>query len=174
MTQIPHGQIGMDIVPHLIKAGVMQPYAFHFTCGIVGSGKSTYVMSFMKANPGYEVISPDFLRLQYAGDMADQSKNHFIFSKVIPEYMEEVKARGHGIMYDATCYNRKNRKDVIRKARELGYRVVAHVFNTPFDECVRRNAERARVVPLSVLERMRDGWVAPTLEEVDEIVEVTS
>lgn len=141
---------------------------FYLMVGIVGSGKSTYVKA-LQSSTGATVISPDDIRQELTGDMADQSQNHRIFSKVVPD---RIRAAGFDIIYDATNYNRKNRREIIALAKGLGYRVVACVMQTPFDECRRRNAARSeRVVPEFVLDRMESGYEAPdkNIEKIDEI-----
>lgn len=136
--------------------------------GIVGSGKSTHV-SKLQAETGATVISPDEIRKELTGDMSDQSRNGDIFNNIVP--LRIVRAGGD-IIYDATNYNRKNRKGILTIAKANGYRVVALVMQTPFDECRRRNAARSeRVVPDFVLDRMTSGYEAPdkNIERIDEI-----
>lgn len=141
--------------------------------GIVGSGKSTYVKK-LSTSLQASVICPDDIRLELTGDMADQSLNHLIFSKYVPQRIKECLAKGD-VIYDATNYNRKNRKDVCTLARSLGAKVVAHIMRTPFEECYKRNAGRTeRIVPEFVLDRMVAGYEEPdvNIEKIDEIVNV--
>ena len=138
--------------------------------GIVGAGKSTYVKT-LQAQTNATVVSPDEIRLELCGDMTDQSKNGYIFTKVVPERIKAALEKGE-VIYDATNYNRKNRKDVLILASTLGAKVVVHQMTTPFEECIRRNAARSeRIVPDFVLERMITGWEAPdkNLEKIHEI-----
>src|SRR4051812_26920173 len=127
---------------------------FHLTVGIVGSGKSTLVTKLAAELGNVTVISSDAIRLEVCGDVTDQSKNGLIFSKIIPERIEAGLATGD-VIYDATNYSRKARRDVCTQAKSLGAKVIAHVLQTPFEECYRRNAARSeRVVPEFVLDRM--------------------
>lgn len=137
----------------------------------MGSGKSTYGKK-LTAETGATLISSDDIRFELTGDMTDQSKNSFIFTKVIPERIKAAKAAGQDVIYDATNYNRKSRRDILILASTLGFNVIAHVMQTPFDECRRRNAARfERVVPEFVLDRMTSGWESPdkNIEKIDEI-----
>src|SRR4051812_16169292 len=112
----------------------------HITVGIVGSGKSTFVKK-LQTETNATVVSSDDIRLEVCGDMTDQSKNGLIFTKIIPERIKAGLEKGE-VIYDATNYNRKNRRDVCILAKTLGATVVAHVLQTPFEECYRRNAAR--------------------------------
>ncbi len=108
--------------------------------------------------------------------MTDQSKNGLIFTKIIPDRITAGLSSGD-VIYDATNYSRKARRDVCTQAKGLGAKVVAHVMTTPFEECYRRNAARAeRVVPEFVLDRMVAGYekVDVNIEKIDEVTEVTS
>jgi predicted kinase len=148
---------------------------FHLMVGIVGSGKSTYAKNLAVATNA-TLISSDDIRLEVCGDMTDQSKNGLIFTKIIPERIALGLAAGH-VIYDATNYSRKARKDVCKQARELGAKVIAHVLQTPFEECYRRNAaRRERVVPEFVLDKMVAGYedVDTNLEKIDEVIKVNS
>ncbi len=147
----------------------------HITVGIVGSGKTTFVKK-LQAETNATVVCPDDIRAELSGgDATDQSKNHFIFSRVVPERIKAGLLAGD-VIYDATNYNRKNRRDVCILAKSLGATVIAHVIDTPFEECYRRNAARSeRIVPEFVLDRMVAGYEAPdkNIEKIDEIRTVT-
>ncbi len=146
------------------------------TVGIVGAGKSTLVKR-LQAETGATVICPDEIRGELSGgNVADQSNNGVIFTKIVPERIKAAFKSGD-VIYDATNYNRKSRRDVCFLAKTLGATVIAHVLDTPFDECRRRNAARSeRVVPEFVLDRMISGYEAPdkNIEKIDEIRQVTS
>ncbi len=153
----------------------MTPLTLFMTCGPVGSGKSTYVAALLgqKTLSLSALISPDLLRLELSGDVSDQSKNGFIFDKLIPIRMTGARALHQCIVYDATNTTHKARKSIIEHAKYLGYQVEAHVFRVPIDVCKARNAARARVVPEFVIDRQFAQWQDPTLEEgIDRIVEV--
>lgn len=145
------------------------------TVGIVGSGKSTFVKK-LQAETNATVVCPDDIRAEVCGSIADQSKNGYIFTKLVPERIKAGLEKGD-VIYDATCYNRKNRRDICILAKSLGATVVAHVLRTPFEECYVRNAARTeRVVPEFVLDRMVAGYEEPdkNIEKIDEIRDVNT
>ena len=147
---------------------------FYMLIGIVGSGKSTYGKKFA-AEIGATYISSDDIRQELTGNITDQSKNGVIFSRVIPDRITAGLSSGD-VVYDATNYNMKARKDLLALAKGLGAKTIAIVIDTPFDECRRRNSARTeRVVPSFVLDRMIAGYQAPdkNIERIDEIKTVT-
>ncbi len=145
------------------------------TVGIVGSGKSTFVKK-LQLELGCPVVCPDDIRAELSGgNISDQSNNGRIFNTIVPERIKAALATGD-VIYDATCYNRKNRRDICTLAKLLGARVVAYELDTPFEECIRRNDARSeRVVPDFVLDRMIAGYESPdkNIEKIDEIKSVT-
>lgn len=145
----------------------------HMLVGPCGSGKTTLSTKLLKELGHAVLISPDALREDLTGDMNDQSKNGFIFNSLIPIRINGAHIQDKHIVYDATCYNRKNRKGIIEHAREQGYQIVVHIFRTPIEVCKARNAARERKVPDSVIDRQFENWQEPELSEgIDRIVEV--
>lgn len=141
--------------------------------GLPGSGKSTYATTLLTRYPNAALICPDTLREEVTGSESDLSRDGFIWTHLIPIRMNGAALNQRPIIFDATMVSRKARKPIIAHAKELGYRVAVHVVRTSFDECVKRNASRTRQVPVEVIERMRDRWADPTLDEgIDEIVSV--
>lgn len=141
--------------------------------GTPASGKSTHATTFLTEHPEYNLVCPDHIREQVTGDASDQSANGYIFSQLVPQAIRAASLMRQSVVYDATNVSRKARRPIIKLAKELGYHVIVQVMRTPFDTCVRLNAARERQVPIDVLERMRDQWQEPALDEgVDEIGDV--
>jgi len=143
--------------------------------GKAGSGKSSFLTYQFSLNHPvaqvYDYISPDDLRQQVTGNAEDQSKNNLIFNDLIPKLLLESKKNRKDIIYDATNYCRKNRKNILAFAKENNYYVVGYVFHTPIEVCKYRNSQRARKVPEFVIDKMHNGWEEPTLAEgFDELI----
>lgn len=140
--------------------------------GPAGSGKSTYGERFVANNPGFSIVSPDLLRLELTGDISDQSKNHFIFSILLPIRIRGLRSQMKGLLLDATNTTRKNRRSLIEHIRDCGFtQIECHVVKVSLEECLRRNAARERVVPQDVIERQHAQWQEPALDEgFDKIV----
>lgn len=148
---------------------------FNALCGLPASGKTTYAAHLLSlsCHPTAVLIHPDQYRLDLTGDMSDQSQNYHIFTVLVPRAIEDAYRAGLDVIFDATSYCAKARKGPLSKAKSLGYRVIAHMLDVPFDECAKRNEGRGRKVPLDVLIRMRDRWQDPdpaTEPYIDEVI----
>lgn len=74
---------------------------------------------------------------------------------------------------DATNLLRKHRRAFIRIAKYSGCRCEAIWFDTPLDECLRRNAVRDRNVPESAIREMARRMEPPTTEEgFDKVIRI--
>lgn len=141
--------------------------------GASGSGKTTYANQLLASVRDSYHLSPDECRLELTGDMSDQTRNGFIFNTLVPIRMNGAHARKLNIVFDATNPSKKARKEIIKHAKKLGYRVEAHVFRVPIEVCIARNEARTRVVPTEVIMRQFAQFQEPTLDEgLDAIVEV--
>lgn len=143
------------------------------TCGIPGSGKDYWVDKFMQEKPGlYIKLSADELREMIWPNLPEWKKNGLIF-KTFFAYVEILLKQNRNLIICNTNFNRKQRKRFVKIGKQCGATLTAVILRTPFEVCVKRNTKRERVVPLTVLESMRDKWVDPTKEEgFDNILEV--
>ena len=132
--------------------------------GLPGSGKSTWAVHSIAS-----VVSSDDLRKEIYGDENDQNDPKLIFTEAKKRIVNSLN-RGRDAILDATNINRKQRirfiKDVrsqIRKGVDL--EVVAVWIAVPYEECLRRNSKRERVVPEHVIEKMYKNFCPPGYEE---------
>lgn len=158
-----------------------------FMCGIPASGKSTFAAE-CKKNGGdrYAIVSTDEIRkanfgnaaAQYDSDCEEIAKemgvspykvaNDFVYAIAVDEIVQSFSSGNIDVVvFDATNISIKNRKSVLEKvvADVPDAKPFAIVFNTPLEDCLRRNAERERVVPVGVIKRMYDTFEMPTKEE---------
>jgi predicted kinase len=137
----------------------------HMMIGIAGSGKSTYSTTLQK-NLHYEpiIISSDGIRFNICGDESVQSKNDLVFNTIRSILIYNMSLN-KDIIYDATNYNRKNRKIVMSLASAFNYNVIGYYFDIPLEECKKRNQSRERVVPEHVLEKQFSKLKMPELDE---------
>jgi predicted kinase len=123
--------------------------------GLPGSGKSTWA-------EGKPVLSSDHLRELLADDIGDQFIHRKVFAAIRYLARERVKL-GRPVTYiDATHLTPWERRPYLRMR---GVRAEAVFFDTPLEECKRRNRGRTRQVPEDVLERMAAKVVPPTRQE---------
>ena len=102
-------------------------------CGLQCSGKSTYAKSM--ASIGYEVLSSDKLREEYP------SANNDTIFRLLYEQMNKLLSEGRDVVIDATNTTIKSRRQIFLNLK-VDCEKWCHIFNTPYEECVRRLKER--------------------------------
>lgn len=141
----------------------------YLTVAIPGTGKTTLARKFVAENPHVVYLSSDGLRAVLGKSEDDQNVSGQVF-QYVRNMVEFYLRNGFSVLVDATNYNKKNRDSLVSSARRNKAWITAFVSQVPYEISVARNKGRARVVPDFVLERMRDGWECPSLQEVDEII----
>lgn len=131
--------------------------------GLPASGKST----FTKTLKNCVVVSSDEIREQLFGSAECQDNPKLVFDTARKRIAEALK-NNKNVIFDATNINHKARKLTLN----FDAYQVAIFFTTSAEECKKRNAQRERHVPESVIDRMADRLIAPTIGEgFDEIRE---
>lgn len=133
--------------------------------GIPGSGKSTWVEEHNSSPELSSVINMDSIRVEVAGDPTDQTKNALVASLARQRFLSAISIGVPTIYWDNTTTQRKYRKELIQMGHKGGYEVNAVYFKIPFETCLKRNANRSRVVPVDVLVRMANQIQPPTNDE---------
>lgn len=109
--------------------------------GIPGSGKTTTLKEFA-GKYGYGYISPDDIRIEMLGNIADQSKNKEVADEVRKRTKEFLDS-GETVVVDAVFGNVKGREDFLKFARENGAeKIQGVVFNVPVEVAKDRNRKR--------------------------------
>lgn len=131
--------------------------------GIPGSGK-TKVLKKMADEYGYFYICPDDIRLEMTGNADNQTKNKEVWDEAYRR-MEQKLKDGKTIVFDATFTDRRSRAICLNFARKFGASKVQGIYlDTPLEIAKKRNAERKRVLPEYVLERMQGNLDYEPLE----------
>ena len=141
--------------------------------GLPGSGKSTYVQTYLKEHPETVVVSSDDLIQAYA-DFHNQT-----YSWAYPLYVKEADrlfkaelskaiADGKNIIVDRTNMTIKSRRRILANVPK-NYHKVAAVFSVDEDELKKRLQQRdlatGKHIPDSVINDMRRNYSEPTLDE---------
>ncbi len=144
--------------------------------GIPGSGKTT-VLKAVATQLDITYISPDEIREELTGSMANQSVNKEAWDETYHR-AKTALARSRPVIVDATHAEAWRRAEAIAQYRESGAStVVAAVFDTPLQVAKERNLQRERVVPEHVLERMHKSLSkepAAQAEGFDTIITIRS
>ena len=138
--------------------------------GLPGSGKSTYAKSFPKEAIGDVVwLSSDTIRKELYGDESIQGDPNKVF-QVLHQRVRTYLTGDSTVIYDATNVNRKSRKQVISIAKSLLAYIEAHIVWCPYEECIRRDANRERTVGREVIDKFIKRWETPFFDEgIDKI-----
>lgn len=128
--------------------------------GLPASGKSTW----LRTN-GIPAISSDQLRALLADDITDQTINRHVFLHVRALVRTRLRLLRPVTAIDATSVAIQGRAAYIRIARAHGARVEAVYFDTPLDECLRRNTSRERCVPEAAIRKMASELAPPSTAE---------
>ena len=135
--------------------------------GLPGSGKSTLASKLVAEYPGSHLISTDAIRAQLFGSQEIQGEWLLVWRQVRQQMRQAVEQSAMAI-YDATNAVRRNRREAIALAREVGFSHLIGVWlETPLSVCLDRNQRRERTVPEEVILQMHASLLnaPPTQEE---------
>jgi predicted kinase len=128
--------------------------------GLPAAGKSSWA-----ARCGAGVLSSDGIRELLTDHASTQSANPLVFATLRYLVAMRVKAGAAVTVIDTTALTLRERRQWVRLADWLGCDAEAVFFDTPLEECLRRNATRQRVVPEEVMRRFAARLTRPTLAE---------
>ena len=111
------------------------------------SGKSTWAAAHF---PPDAIVSSDRLRAVVGAGEGDQSASEDAFA-LLEEIVARRLARRLTTVIDTLGLDFERRRRWVEMARRSGLACVAVVFDTPPRECERRNRDRRRQIPVSVL-----------------------
>lgn len=131
--------------------------------GLPASGKSTEA-AYMAEKLGADVYNADKIREELYGDASIQGDNKEVFHLLYERAKDDVSI-GRPVILDNTNITVKDRKLAMNVFRNYDVRFEAVYMETDIEECKRRNAERERVVPEWVIDRMAKKLEEPKLKE---------
>lgn len=135
---------------------------FYMMMGLPGSGKSTKAKQIAEKEDAI-IISSDAIRKELYGNEEIQGDNNKVFNIMLKRTIEYLSA-GKNVVYDATNLKRKNRNHVLEAVSRCCFHKYIIIMATPFEECLKRNRERERKAPESVIWRMRKSFQFPNNE----------
>ncbi|PSN15200.1 AAA family ATPase [filamentous cyanobacterium CCT1] len=146
--------------------------------GVPGSGKSTWARDFVMVYPRYRIVSTDSIRATLYGNETIQGEWRQVWYQVLAQWHESIAAiqRGEldGVIYDATNARRRNRREAIAVARQIGFApIVLGWFDVPLSLALERNRERPRQVPIDIvatMHRQLQGAPPSVAEGVDQVL----
>lgn len=137
----------------------MSTAKFIMLIGLPGSGK-TFMANKISEQYGATVFSSDALREELFGDVKEQSKNQELFNEMHKRIKDCLK-NGESACYDACNLSYKKRMAFLAELKKIPCDKICVLMATPYEECLKRNAERERKVPEYVIERMYRSFDVP-------------
>lgn len=136
---------------------------FIMMVGLVGSGKSTEAQRLAK-NYNANIHSSDAIREELSGDINNQDINDLVFRTLHKRIKEDLR-NGKNCIYDATNISYKRRMAFLRELASIPCEKICVLIATPYEECLKNNASRDRVVPEYVIEKMYRNFDVPWVYE---------
>ena len=132
---------------------------FFMMVGLVASGKSYHAKELAKEYNA-EVFSSDELRIELFGDVNHQADNNKLFIELHRRIKNCLKS-GKSAIFDATNLSYKRRMAFLAELKNISCEKICVLMATPYEECLKRNAERDRKVPEEVIKRMYMNFCIP-------------
>ena len=150
----------------LSKLADKEPFELMIMVGTPGSGKTTHAETvYSHVNR----ISMDDERLKICGDINDMSKNQEVYDNCFSRLRDNMRNRVNTI-WDSTSVGRKLRKRLIEMARQHGAMISIIYFDLSFDEVMRRNKGRDRIVPDDVIKKFYSSMEFPKSYECERLL----
>lgn len=164
-----------------MKAEIFRP-KIYVLVGLPGSGKSTWINSFLKTtNDDYVIISSDNIIEKYAsseGKTYSEVYNKYIKLATTEMNMAALAAikEGKNIIWDQTNITSNKRKGILSRLPK-NYEKIAVVFEVSDDVLYKsleaRFKETGKNIPRQVIEEMKKNYVRPTMDEgFNSIIEI--
>ena len=143
---------------------------FTMLVGIPGCGKSTYAknrLDYFKEDC-VKIFSSDEIRQELWGDENCQQEPYKVFNLMHERVLDALK-NGYDVIYDATNLTRKSRRGIMSLLPTY-VKTECVIVWAPIEDCIKRDAERARSVGEEVIMTMCRRFEAPFYDEgFDEI-----
>ena len=105
------------------------------------------------------------------GDINDQYHNEKLFIELYKRIRKSLKA-GKNVILDATNTSYKKRMSFLKSLNNIECEKIAVFMATPYEDCLRLNKLRERVVPEYVIRRMYENFNIPQLFEGFSSIEI--
>ncbi len=138
------------------------------TCGLPGSGKSTYAKK-MWGDSHVIICADEFRKVHTGRDFYPPAE--CVINQMVRVTVEVLLRRSMPVVIDMTSLTIKSRLRWIDLARRCGAPVSCVLMDIAVCLCLSRNAERERKVPEHVINEMVNRFVYPTDEEGFDIIE---
>lgn len=136
----------------------------YYTCGLSGSGKSTYCREHHNITTDV-VVDSDFIREELWGNAADQQQPNKVFEEMFRRTIAAFK-EGRNVYYCSTGLSARHRINLLKQLRQkFDFEARCIICIAPVEICKERNSSRDRVVPEYVIERQVRSFQVPLFNE---------
>lgn len=126
--------------------------------GLPASGKTTWAVDFIKNNPNTVRVNKDELRATLFANQWAREKEDFVLEIrdfIIINALTSFK----DVVVDDTNLKEKHINRISKIAKEYGSEVEILFFDTPLEECIKRNEGREAKVPEKVIRDMYENYI---------------
>jgi predicted kinase len=135
--------------------------------GLPGSSKTTWAKQYQKDNPETKRVNKDDIRLMVDNGVWSK-KNEEMVLRIRNMIVEEALAHGHDIIVDDTNLHSSHKNTMWKIAAKYDATVEEKKFNTPIEECIRRDSLRENPVGAKVIMRMaRQAGLLPEEKQLN-------
>lgn len=128
--------------------------------GLPASGKSTYAKELVSKNPNWVRVNKDDLRAMMNGGVFSRKLEEQIVMTE-RELTENALKIGKNVVIDDTNFNLAHERYFSQLARYYKAEFEVKFFDTPLEECIKRDNKRPNGVGEAVIRRMYDQYLKP-------------
>lgn len=132
--------------------------------GLPGSGKSTWAKQYVLNNPEFMRLNKDEIREQFVNVPYSQEFEEDIIS-IQRTYACAAINCGKSLIIDDSNFNTKYLIYWQNLAMRCNYECVIEVFDTPVDECIRRDSMRKKPVGSEAIIQMYEKYIKSKIIE---------
>lgn len=132
---------------------------FIMMVGLQGSGKSTLAKKIAEKENAV-ILSSDRIRNELYGDESIQTDPNKVFG-LMHSRTKDALSKGQSVIYDATNVSVKSRRSIMQKISNFDIEKEAVVVARPYEDCLKMNSQRERVVPEYAIERTYKSFQMP-------------
>lgn len=129
-----------------------------FLKGLPGSGKSTWAKQYCLDNPEFVRINKDDIRI-LLGNFPFSSKFESQVLRIQREIGITILHLGKSLIVDDTNFAEKHYRYWSEISTSMGIGIEVKNFDTPVEECIRRDSERKESVGKQVILKMYRDYV---------------
>lgn len=138
----------------------------YILCGIQGSGKTTLAYSIEKQHGAKRYSHDEIIE-------TNSTKSGSELKRQMHKDAVESLSKGHSVVLDALYTNAAHRKQVLAELGTVDCKKILVVMAAPYEECLRRNANRGNPIPEETIAWTHALYQQPKLSEGwDEIIEI--